>query len=129
MVGVENQLDVVRATFSDGTNVPRIPPVRLGGGLFWRDSHWLARVNLLHAFAQNHIASIAETTTQDYNLLRAEISYRAELPKGEFPAREIRVGIVGDNLLNATIRNSVSYKKDEVPMPGANARLFVDFVF
>ena len=26
--GVEGQFDVVRATFTDGTNVPRIPPVR-----------------------------------------------------------------------------------------------------
>lgn len=128
-IGVENQLDVVRATFTDGTNVPRIPPVRVGGGMFWRDSNWLARINVLHAFAQNHIASIAETRTKDYDRLRAEISYRAELPKGAFPAREIRVGVIGDNLLNADIRNSVSYKKDEVPLPGANARLFVDFVF
>ena len=31
--GVEGQFDVVRATFTDGTNVPRIPPVRLGGGV------------------------------------------------------------------------------------------------
>lgn len=28
--GVEGQFDVVRATFTDGTNVPRIPPVRAG---------------------------------------------------------------------------------------------------
>ncbi len=53
--GVENQFDVVRATFAGGGNVPRIPPVRLGGGLFWRDANWLARVNLLHAFAQRNI--------------------------------------------------------------------------
>ncbi|MBY6241264.1 TonB-dependent receptor [Methylosinus sp. Sm6] len=128
VIGVDNRLDVVRATFADGANVPRIPPVRLGGGAFWRDSNWLARINVLHAFAQNHVAPIAETRTKDYDLLRAEISYRAELPKGAF-AREIRAGVVGDNLLNADIRNSVSYKKDEVPLPGANARLFVDFVF
>jgi len=44
--GIENQFDVVRATFSDGTNVPRIPPVRIGGGFFWRDANWLARINL-----------------------------------------------------------------------------------
>jgi iron complex outermembrane receptor protein len=129
VLGVENQLDVVRATFSDGTNVPRIPPVRLGGGLSWRDAHWLARVNLLHAFAQNHVAPIAEKRTRDYNLLKAEISYTTKLPKGDFPAREVTVGVVGDNLLNADIRNSVSYKKDEVPMPGANVRLYANFVF
>lgn len=129
ILGVENKFDVVRATFADGTNVPRIPPVRLGGGLFWRDSNWLARVSYLHAFPQNNIATIAETPTKGYNLLKAEISYKVALPKGEFPAREMTVGIVGDNLLNADIRNSVSYKKDEVPMPGANVRLFANFVF
>ena len=57
--GIENQFDVVRATFTDGTNVPRIPPVRVGGGVFWRDAHWFARVNLLHAFSQNDIAPTA----------------------------------------------------------------------
>ena len=65
--GIENQFDVVRATFTDGTNVPRIPPVRIGGGLFYRDSNWLARVNLLHAFPQNDIALIGETPTAGYN--------------------------------------------------------------
>jgi iron complex outermembrane receptor protein len=28
----------VRATFTDGTNVPRIPPQRLGGGIYYRDA-------------------------------------------------------------------------------------------
>jgi len=32
--GVEGQFDVVRATFTDGTNVPRITPMRAGGGVF-----------------------------------------------------------------------------------------------
>ena len=57
--GVEGQFDMVRATFTDGTNVPRIPPLRVGGGVFYRDGDWLARVSLLHAFAQNDIASAA----------------------------------------------------------------------
>ena len=34
MVGIEGQYDIVRATFIDGTNVPRIPPQRLGGGVY-----------------------------------------------------------------------------------------------
>ena len=76
--GVEGQFDVVRATFTDGTNVPRIPPVRLGGGVFYRDSNWLARVSLIHAFAQNDVA-VNETPTAGYNLLKAEISYTQKL--------------------------------------------------
>ncbi len=55
MFGIDNQFDLVRATFEDGTNVPRIPPMRVGGGVYWRDASWFARVNLLHAFAQNDV--------------------------------------------------------------------------
>lgn len=38
--------------------------------------------------------------------------------------KEAVVGLSGDNLLNADIRNSVSYTKDEVLMPGGSVRLF-----
>jgi iron complex outermembrane recepter protein len=33
-------------------------------------------------------------------------------------------GLVGTNLLNRDIRNSVSYTKDEVLLPGASVRFF-----
>ncbi|UPK33792.1 TonB-dependent receptor [Bradyrhizobium sp. 186] len=127
--GIENQLDVVRATFTDGTNVPRIPPLRMGGGVFWRDDNWLMRVNLLHAFAQNNVAVIAETPTPGYNLLKAEVSYKTKLDRNWFGAREMIAGIVGNNLLNESIRNSVSYTKDEVLMPGIGVRAFANFKF
>jgi iron complex outermembrane receptor protein len=127
--GVEDQFDIVRATFTDGTNVPRIPPVRAGGGLFWRDANWLARINLLHAFAQNDIAPIGETPTPGYNLLKAEISYKTKLDAAWFGAHEMLVGLVGNNLLNENIRNSVSYNKDEVLMPGIGVRAFANLKF
>jgi iron complex outermembrane receptor protein len=119
----------VRATFTDGTNVPRIPPMRIGGGLFYRDVNWLARVNLLHAFAQNDIATAGETPTRGYNRLRAELSYTAKRTGDPFGVKEYTVGIVGDNLLNEDIRNSVSYTKDEVLMPGASMRVFANAKF
>jgi iron complex outermembrane receptor protein len=127
--GIENQFDVVRATFTDGTNVPRIPPVRAGGGLYWRDANWLMRVNLLHAFAQNDIAPIAETPTPGYNLLKAEISYKTKLDSSWFGAREMMVGLVGNNLLNENIRNSVSFTKDQVLLPGLGVRAFANLKF
>ncbi len=124
-VGVENQFDVVRATFADGSNVPRIPPVRLGGGVFWRDAAWLARVRLLHAFAQNNISLAGETPTPGYDDLRAELSYKWKPAwRGTNDLTEASLGIIGSNLLNRDIRNSVSYSKDEVLMPGASVRVF-----
>jgi len=128
--GIENQFDVVRATFTDGTNVPRIPPVRIGGGLFYRDSAWLARVNLLHAFPQNNIALVGETPTAGYNDLRAEISYRwVPIRMTSNGVREVTVGLTGTNLLNDDIRNSVSFTKDEVLMPGRGVRAFANVKF
>ena len=127
--GIEDQFDIVRATFSDGTNVPRIPPVRVGGGVYWRDANWFMRVNLLHAFAQNDIAVIGETPTAGYNLLKAEISYNTKLNSSWFGAREMTLGLVGNNLLNENIRNSVSYTKDEVLMPGIGVRAFANLKF
>ena len=127
--GIENQFDIVRATFTDGTNVPRIPPVRVGGGVFWRDANWLVRVNLLHAFAHTDVAVIAETPTPGYNLLKAEFSYNTKLDPARFGAREMTVGVVGNNLLNENIRNSVSYNKDEVLMPGIGVRAFANFKY
>ena len=120
-MGIENQFDVVRATFNDGTNVPRIPPPRRRR-LYYRDANWLMRVNLLHAFAQNDIDRVGETPTAGYNLLKAEISYKTRLDPSWFGAREMTVGLVGNNLLNENIRNSVSYTKDEVLMPGLGVR-------
>ena len=125
--GVENQFDVVRATFVGGGNAPRIPPARLGGGLFWRDSNWLMRVNLLHAFAQRNIDPTNETPTKGYNLLRAEISYRMLFDPGDPRGRAMTIGLVGDNLLNDDIRNSVSFRKDEILLPGANLRFFANY--
>ena len=127
--GIEDQFDLVRATFTDGTNVPRIPPVRVGGGVFWRDSNWLMRVNLLHAFAHNDIAPIAETPTPGYNLLKAEVSYKTKLDPSRFGAREMTVGLIGNNLLNENMRNSVSYNKDEVLLPGIGVRAFANLKF
>jgi iron complex outermembrane receptor protein len=122
--GVEGQYDIVRATFADGSNVPRIPPQRLGGGVYFRNAEWFGRINLLHAFAQNDIAPVGETPTAGYDLLRAEVSYTRTLKNDPSGMKQFTVGIVGNNLLNQDIRNHVSYTKDFVLMPGASARLF-----
>jgi iron complex outermembrane receptor protein len=88
------------------------------------DAHWLARINLLHAFSQNNIATAGETPTDGYNLLKAEIVYTTPLRPNDFGARFLTVGIAGNNLLDDDIRNSVSYRKDEVLMPGRSVRFF-----
>lgn len=126
--GVDAQYDIVRATFTDGTHVPRIPPQRLGGGLYWRDPNWFLRVGLLHGFAQNRLAA-HETPTRDYNLLKAEIAYTATLHPGDCGPREIALGLTGTNLLDDDVRSHVSFRKDEVLMPGRSVRVFARMRF
>ena len=60
--------------------------------------------------------------------MKAEVSYKTKLDSSWFGAREMTVGLVGNNLLNENIRNSVSYNKDEVLLPGIGVRAFANEV-
>jgi iron complex outermembrane recepter protein len=41
-------------------------------------------------------------------------------------SRSPTIGIKGENLLDDDVRNSASFKKDEILLPGASVRLFAD---
>jgi iron complex outermembrane receptor protein len=126
--GVDGRYDIVRATFTDGTNVPRIPPQRLGGGVYYRDGNWFARVGMLHAFSQNDVSDF-ETTTAGYEMLKAEISYTSKLKSDPSGLAEVKFGVVGDNLLNDDVRFAQSFKKDEVLQPGRTVKVFATVKF
>ncbi|MGH1572921.1 TonB-dependent receptor plug domain-containing protein [Methylobacterium sp. P31] len=126
--GIEAQFDFVRAQFDNGSNGPRIPPYRLGGGVYLRANGWLARVNLLHAFSHDATA-VYESTTPGYDDLRAELSYTKVIDPAVYGASAITLGVQGRNLLNDDIRNSTSFKKEEILLPGRNVRLFLTAQF
>ena len=122
--GIDGQYDFVHARFDEGGYVPRMPPHRLGGGVYYRNSNWFARVGMLHAFDQDQVAP-NELTTPGYTLLNAELSYVVKTggPTGLAPT--MLIGLRGDNLLDEKVLNSASFKRREgVLEPGANVRLF-----
>ena len=123
VVGIHGQYDFVRAKFSNGENVPRIPPHRLGGGLYYRDANLHARAGVLHAFRQDKIGA-EETPTSSYTLVNAEIGYTWKLDPKAFLVPEIMIGLKGENLADDDVRNHVSFKKDEVLLPGRSVRVF-----
>ena len=127
-IGVDAQYDFVRARFDDGTYVPRIPPHRVGGGLFWREAGWFARIGVLHAFDHTQIAPY-ETFTPGWTNLKAEVSYTKPVDRSLYGISEFTLGVRGDNLLDDDIRNSASFKKDEILLPGRSARVFVSLKF
>ncbi|NOJ45688.1 TonB-dependent receptor [Bradyrhizobium sp. WSM 1744] len=122
--GLDGQYDLVRATFADGSNVPRIPPMRVGGGIYWRNDNWFARVGVLHAFAQNDIPQF-DTPTAGYDLVKVQLEHRKFWRDSPWGAVEVATGLIGDNLLNANIRNSVQFHKDEILQPGRGFKLFL----
>ncbi len=126
--GVSGQYDFVRAEFDNGENVPRMPPHRLGGGIYYRDRAWQARTALLHAFRQDEIG-LNETPTNGYTLLTAEVSYTLTLDARGAIAPQLLIGLKGQNLLDDDVRNSASFKKDEVLLPGADVRVFGSVLF
>jgi iron complex outermembrane receptor protein len=126
--GVDGMWDWVRATFTDGGNVPRMPPMRVGGGAYWRNDNWFVRMGLIHAFGQKDLA-VNETPTAGYNLLKMEISNKEFYRDSPWGPTEITTGLVGDNLLDVDIRNHVQFHKDEILWPGRSIKLFMNAKF
>jgi len=127
VIGFEGQYDFVQAKFNGGGYVPRIPPHRLGAGIYYRDANWLARLFALHAFDQDKIASddIKDTPTDGYTMLNADLSYTFALqPESGRISPQMTIGLRGENLLDEEVRNHVSFKKDEVLQPGRTIRLY-----
>jgi iron complex outermembrane receptor protein len=121
--GVDGQYDFIRATFTDGGNVPRIPPMRVGGGAYWRNENWFVRMGILHAFPQYDLG-LNETPTAGYNLLKLEISQKRFYQYSPWGPTEITAGLTGDNLLDVDVRNNVLFRKDEILWPGRSIKLF-----
>ncbi|WP_245281993.1 TonB-dependent receptor [Hyphomicrobium sulfonivorans] len=122
--GVDGQYDFVRARFAGGENVPRIAPHRLGGGVYYHDANWFARVGLLHAFDQNEIG-LNELETPRYTLVNAEISFTTTIDVSARGATKLTLGVRGENLADQDILNHSSFKRrEEVYLPGASVRAF-----
>ena len=120
--GVTGQFDMVRAELDAGGNVPRIPPMRAGAGVFYGDEQVSARLGFLHAFAQDDLAP-GETETGSYTDLRGEVRYR--VPMRLSGGHALELALVGENLLDHDIRHHVSFKKANVLQPGRNVRFVV----
>ncbi|MCH9807079.1 MAG: TonB-dependent receptor [Alphaproteobacteria bacterium] len=122
--GVEGQYDFVPARFEEGGNVPRIPPHRLGGGLFYRDANWFARAGVLHAFDQNEVGE-NEIATPGYTLVSAELAYTVALDSESGLGPTMTIGVKGENLANDEVLNHASFKRrEDVLLPGANVKVF-----
>jgi iron complex outermembrane receptor protein len=109
--------DYTRATFADGSNVPRIPPYRIGGGLDWQSDRIDAGATLTYSGRQDKFGAFY-TPTDGFYALGAQVAWR---PFADHPGVEF--ALVGQNLTNDVQRNAAALNKEFVVMPGRNVRL------
>jgi iron complex outermembrane recepter protein len=122
-VGVDAQADYVRAEFDAGGNVPRIPPLRYGGGLFFERNGLELRAGLLHTTSQNEVA-LNEEPTDGYTMVNASAVFRVY----DGDAGAMNVSLSGSNLTDERAHNHVSLTKEFVELPGRSFRLMLHFV-
>ena len=122
VLGTEWHLDWVRARFTDGSgnrNVPRIPPMRWGGSLFYEHYFWRARIGFTRHEAQWYPAA-GEFSTSAYTLLDLGAGFLFH-PLEDYAPLELT--FTATNLLDEKARNAVSFTKREVLLPGRSFRV------
>lgn len=118
-LGVDGHLDYVRAQV-DHENVPRIPPLRCGAGLYFSHPRVRARIGLRRIEEQDRLGAF-ETETGPYTMLDASLSV---------PLREwLELSVTGTNLSDEVARNHVSLKKEDVVLPGRDVRVALRAAF
>lgn len=119
-VGLDGQFDFVRARFTNGSHrdLPRITPIRWGGGLSWTSEDISARVGFLRTEAQND-NGLFESRTKGFTYLNASLTYRIAFFDGGVP---LELTAVGRNLSDVRGRNHLAFNSDDVILPGRNFR-------
>ncbi|RYD66764.1 MAG: TonB-dependent receptor [Sphingomonadales bacterium] len=108
--------DYVHADIVGKGPVPRIPPLRLLGGLEAQSDKFDARVEAEHSFAQRRLSAF-ETETKDFTMVNASIAWK---PWG-------RTGtsftLSANNIFDVEARRHASVLKDYAPLAGRDIRV------
>ncbi len=121
---LEGKCDYVYAqNLTDNGPLPYMPPLRYTFALVYQGEALGARIELMHAVNQDRVPEF-ETATPGYTFLNASVDYTFAMG----PAN-CSVYVRGTNLLNQTARESTSYLKDVLPLPGAGVTVGVKLTF
>ena len=108
--------DYIRGKLDDGSNLPRIPPFRLGVTLNYEADKYSTEFNLTR-YAKQTDTSVEETQTSGYTMLDMNFNYYLDSNlSGVFG--DMTVYFKGHNLTNEHARVHSSFLKDIVPLPG-----------
>jgi iron complex outermembrane receptor protein len=117
-------VDFVRADILEGKGpAPRIPPLRLIGGLEANGGPFGGRLEVEHVTRADRIA-VNETETPAHTLVNASASWR---PFGADNPTTLVASV--NNLFDVDARRHSSFLKDFAPLPGRDFRLSARFSF
>lgn len=114
-VSLRGFADTSRGTLSGAGSLPLQPATRVGGEVGYRQGSWRSGLSVLHAKAQDRLASFENFVTPSYTQVDANLSYTqrsASMPVTWFA--------IVKNLLNDDIRLSTSVLREDAPLPGRN---------
>ncbi|HYD39091.1 MAG TPA: TonB-dependent receptor [Allosphingosinicella sp.] len=109
--------DWVRATIKGFGPAPRIPPLRLMGGLEAQGSRIHGRIEVEYTADQDRLA-VFETPTRGFTLVSASLQVRPL--KGN---RNTSITLAANNLFDVDARRHASFLKDVAPLAGRDIRL------
>jgi len=112
--------DMTRARIRDAgldRNVPRIPPLRVLGGIEAQSDRIDARIEAEWTDRQRRVAQF-ETPTKGFTLVNASLSWRP-LPD----AQNLTLSLSANNIFDVEARRHASFTKDYVPLAGRDFRL------
>ncbi len=115
-IHIDGMIDYVRATVTGYGPAPRIPPLRILGGVSWEGQSLTARVEAEHDFAQDRVAGV-ETTTPSFTLVNASLAWK--LPG----STRTSLLLSGNNLFDVVARRHASVLKDYAPLAGRDIRV------
>ena len=123
-IDVTGLLDYTRATIlSGGGALPRIPPLRMIGGIEATGGVVGGRVEIEHVTAQDRIAGF-ETRTAAFSLVNASLSWKpfgAEAPT--------TLMVQANNIFDVEARRHSSFLKDVAPLFGRDIRVSLRVAF
>ena len=120
---VDGVADYVRTNIRNVGPAPRIPPLRLLGGLELQSDHLQLRGEVEYSDAQNRVASF-ETTTDSFTMVNASATWR---PFGR--SKNISLIAAANNIFDVEARRAASFTKDFVPLAGRDFRVTARFSF
>ena len=110
--------DYVRGQFSNGDDIPRMPPLRYGMQLSWGSTDWTTQLRMTRAEKQDN-PGLNETETDGYWLLNLSANYRLGIAE----YADMLLFVKANNLLDQDIRHSVSYLRNTAPEAGRGAEM------